>query len=87
MDNIVKSLKDIGDNALLVQKQQEETQVLISQVTNKEPEFNEVISIAQMVNDDALIEDSEAKTVEKLANSLSSRWVVVNEGLAGRSER
>ncbi|XP_028414134.1 dystrophin-like isoform X2 [Dendronephthya gigantea] len=85
-DNIIKSLKDIGDNALLVQKQQEETQVLISQVTNKEPEFNEVISIAQTVNDDALIEDSEAKTVEKLANSLSSRWVVVNEALVGRSE-
>ena len=80
-------MKDIGDNALVVQRQQEETQVLISQAANKEPEFNDVISIAQTVNDDPLIEDSEAKTVDQQATSLSSRWVVVNETLNGRSER
>jgi uncharacterized protein HemY len=80
-------LKDIGDNALIVQRQQEETQVLISQVANKEPDFNDVIDIAQTVNDDPLIEDSEAKTVEQQASSLSSRWIVVNETLNGRSDR
>ena len=80
-------MKDIGDNALVVQRQQEETQVLISQAANKEPEFNDVISIARTVNDDPLIEDSEAKTVDQQATSLSSRWVVVNETLNGRSER
>lgn len=80
-------MKDIGDNALIVQRQQEETQVLISQVANKEPDFNDVIDIAQTVNDDPLIEDSEAKTVEQQASSLSSRWIVVNETLNGRSDR
>jgi uncharacterized protein HemY len=80
-------LKDIGDNALIVQRQQEETQVLISQVANKEPDFHDVIAIAQTVNDDPLIEDSEAKTVEQQASSLSSRWIVVNETLNGRSDR
>ena len=63
------------------------SKVLISQVLNKEPEFIDVISIAQTVNDDPLIEDSEAKNVEKQATSLSSRWVFVNETLNGRSER
>ena len=72
---------------MIVQRQQEETQVLISQVANKEPDFNDVIDIAQTVNDDPLIEDSEAKTVEQQASSLSSRWIVVNETLNGRSDR
>ena len=87
IENTIKSFKDTGDNALIVQRQQEETQVLINQVKNKEPDFNDVISIAQTVNDDPLIEDGEAKGVEKQATSLSSRWVVVNETLNGRSER
>ena len=72
---------------MIVERQEEETKVLISEVTNKEPDFNDVISIAQTVNDDPLIEDSEAQTIEKQANNLSSRWVVVNETLNGRSER
>jgi dGTP triphosphohydrolase len=86
-ESTIKSLKDIGDNALGVQRQQEETQALISQVQNKEPEFDDVISIAQTVNDDPLIEDIDAKTVEQHASNISSRWVVVNETLNGRSER
>ena len=87
VENTIKSFKDAGDNALVVQRQQEETQVLITQLANKEPDFHDVISIAQTVNDDPLIEDSEAKSVEKQASNLSSRWVVVNETLNGRSGR
>lgn len=87
IENTIKSFKDAGDNALVIQRQQEETQILITQVANKESDFNYVISIAQTVNDDPLIEDSEAKSVEKQASNLSSKWVVVHETLNGRSER
>lgn len=87
LENTIKSWNDIGDNVLVVQRQQEETQLLISQLANKEPDYKDVIAIAQTVNDDPLVEDSEARSVEQEANSLSVRWVSVNEALKGRSER
>ncbi|XP_046848609.1 utrophin-like isoform X4 [Xenia sp. Carnegie-2017] len=84
-ENAVEGLKDIADNVLLVQEQQVETQELISELTSKEPDINEVFSIAQTVSDDPLIEDNEASSIEKQANELSGRWVALNETLKGRS--
>ena len=86
-ENAVEGLKDIADNVLLVQEQQVETQELISELTSKEPDINEVFSIAQTVSDDPLIEDNEASSIEKQANELSGRWVALNETLKGRSNR
>ena len=59
----------------------------MSKIADQETAYNDVVALAETINNDPLIEDDEAETIDKIASSLTSKWEIINDSINTRSQR
>ena len=59
----------------------------MSKISDQEAAYNDVIALAETINNDPLIEDEEAETIDKIASSLTSKREIINDSINTRLQR